>query len=184
MNFTLTAYSLMAVVAIGFLAYVVSIFNQLVMLRLNIDKAFHNIDVLLKQRADEIPQLVTIAKQAMQYEQQTLEKLTQLRSQFLKATKTEQKTQVSNEISQAIHGIFGVVENYPDLKTNENMLGLQKRISEIENAIADRMEFFNDSVTLYNIAINEFPNLILAKLILYKERSLLELEHQHHGIQF
>jgi LemA protein len=183
-TFTLTAYSLLALVAIGLLAYVISIFNQLVMLRLNIDKAFHNIDILLKQRTDEIPQLVIIVKQAMQYEQQTLEKLTQLRNQFFQTTKTEQKTQVSNEISQIIHGIFGVVESYPNLKTNENMLGLQKRISEIENAIADRMEFFNDSVTLYNIAINEFPNLILAKLLLYRDKSLLKLDHKNHGIQF
>lgn len=154
------------------------------MLRLNIDKAFHNIDVLLKQRADEIPQLVNIAKHAMNYEKQTLERLTQLRNQFLQANKTEQKTKISNEISQITHTIFGVVENYPNLKTNENMLALQARITEIENAIADRMEFFNDSVTLYNIAINEFPNLILAKLLAYKDRTLLKLEHAYHGTSF
>lgn len=183
MMLTAIAYTILAFIIIGLIIYVISIFNRLVMLRLNIDKCFHNIDILLKQRADEIPQLVSIAKQAMQYEQQTLEQLTELRSRFLQAKNTEQKIQITNIISQLTPAIFARVEAYPDLKTNANMLALQSRISEIENAISDRMEFFNDSVTLYNIAIHEFPNLILAKLLWYRDRSLLKLEHDYHGIK-
>lgn len=157
------------------------------MLRFNVDKAYGNIDVVLKQRADEIPNLVTVAKHFMEYEEEILARLTELRTFYNNSTDADKRTELANETSKALSSFFAVSENYPELKSNTNFLELQKRVSELENKIADRREFFNDSVNLYNIGIYEFPNIILAKMLGYKDKTLLEVtnaEKHYDGVQF
>src|SRR5690606_21964835 len=95
-------------------------YNRLVMLRFNTDKAFANIDVLLTQRADEVPELVKVVKESMKYEETVLERLTKLRTDFLTAENPEEKINLSNEISKIVKSIFAVSENYPELKANNN----------------------------------------------------------------
>lgn len=183
----LISYTIMGVLILGIAGTIISIYNRLVMLKFNVEKAFANIDVLLKQRADEIPNLINVVKESKHYEESVLTKLTSLRTQFLNSTKSDDKIKTSNEISSVVKSLFAVTENYPDLKANKNFLRLQTRASEIENAISDRREFFNESVNMYNIGIHEFPNLILAKLIAYNDKSLLiitEPEKKYDGIIF
>lgn len=169
------------------LSYFIGIYNKLVMLKNNIEKAFMNIDVILMQRAEEVPELVKVASKFMEHEKSMLMKLTQLRTDFLNAKTIDEKIENSAELSKVTKSLFAVSENYPQLSSNNNFVELQKRVSQMEDKIADRREFFNDSVNLYNIGIEEFPNVILAKLLGYQQRNLfivLPEEKAYNGIQF
>lgn len=182
-----TAIILLGLLGVAVISFLINLYNKLVMLKFNVEKAYGNIDVVLKQRADEIPNLVRVAKHFMNYEKEILTRLTELRSSYSNASDSEKKTALANETSKALTSFFAVSENYPELKSNNNFLELQKRISELENKIADRREFFNDSVNLYNIGIHEFPNVIFAKMFGYKDKTLLEVpnsEKQYDGVKF
>jgi len=172
---------------VGLISVIISAYNKLVMLRFNVDKAFANIDVLLKQRADEIPNLIKVVKEYQGYEAGTLEKLTELRTRFLNATNTNDKVELSNQMDKAMRSVFAVSENYPTLQAAQSFTELQNRVSGLENAIADRREFFNESINMYNIGITEFPAVLLSKLLGYKEKALLQIseqEKEYHGVQF
>lgn len=181
------SYTILGLLVIGLLSVIISAYNTLIMLKNNVNKSFFNIDVLLKQRADEIPDLIKVVKESMRYEEAMLTKLTQLRTDFLNSSNSEDRLALSSEMDKMVKSIFAVSENYPDLKANNNFVLLQQRVSGIEDAIADRREFYNESVNMYNIGIAEFPPLILAKLLGYQEKNLLvisESEKKYDGIQF
>lgn len=174
-------------IIIGIISYFIRIYNQLVMMRNNVDKTFSNIDVLLKQRANEIPNLVKVLKESMNYERSVLEELTTLRTNYLSSNNMNEKINLNNDIDKTIKSIFAISENYPTLKSNNDFILLQKRVSELENMITDRRELYNDSITIYNIGINEFPSVILAKIVGCHKLNLLEIseeEKTYHGIQF
>ena len=180
-------FVILALIILFIITSGVRIYNRLVMLNLNVDKSFANIDVLLKQRADEIPELIKIVKKYMEYEEGLMTKVTELRTKFLNATNNDNKIKTANELNKAFANILAVSENYPDLKANTSFVSLQGRVSELENHLADRRELYNDSVNLYNIGINEFPALLLAKPLGYSNKELLqisEIEKQYHGVQF
>ena len=162
-------------VVVGVAGAGVSIYNNLVRLRFNIDKSWANIDVLLKQRHDELPKLIDTCKGYLKYEQTLLERLTAARSAFMNAPTADKKVVAENEIGRLLKSVFAVAENYPDLKANQNFMQLQSRISSLENNIADRRELFNESVNLYNIKIHQFPDLFFAGMLGYQERHLLEI---------
>lgn len=165
----------------------IRIYNKLVALKNNYEKAFRNIDVILMQRAEEVPELVKIASKFMEHETAMLTNLTKLRTDFLNAKTVEEKIENANAFSQSMKNLFAVSENYPTLSSNSNFLELQRRVSQMEDKIADRREFFNDSVNLYNVGIQEFPNFILAKMIGYQTQGLFIVttdEKKYDGIQF
>lgn len=169
-----------------FFSYFIGIYNKLVMLKNNVEKAFMNIDVILMQRAGEIPELVKIASKFMEHETSLLTNLTKLRTDFLNAKSIDEKIENSVEFSKAMKSLFAVSENYPALLSNNNFLELQKRVSQLEDKIADRREFFNDSVNLYNIGIQEFPNVILAKVLAYQAKPLFIVspeQKEYNGVQ-
>ncbi|HUX11052.1 MAG TPA: LemA family protein, partial [Terriglobia bacterium] len=143
--------------AIAIVVYTVSIYNSLVRLKNDIDKAWANIDVLLKERHDELPKLIDTCKGYMQYEQKTFQLVTEARSAYQKATTVPEKAQADNMMTGALKSLFAVSENYPELKADNNFMQLQGRITELEERIADRREFFNDSVNTYNIRIQQIP---------------------------
>ena len=178
---------IIVLLVVGLISVIISAYNKLVMLRFNVEKAFATIDVLLKQRADEIPNLIKVVKEYQGYEAGTLEKLTELRTRSLSATNTNDKVELSNQMDKAMRSVFAVSENYPTLQAAQSFTELQNRVSGLENAIADRREFFNESINMYNIGITEFPPVILAKLLGYKEKTLLQIseqEKEYHGVQF
>ncbi|WP_306350398.1 LemA family protein [Flavobacterium sp. '19STA2R22 D10 B1'] len=175
------------ILVIVFFSFLIGIYNKIVALKFNIEKAFANIDVILKQRADEIPNLLTIVTKFMDHETDLLHKLTLLRTDFLNAKDINSKIESSNEMSKAIKSVFAVSESYPILQSNASFVELQKRVSVLEDKIADRREFFNDSVNLYNIGISEFPNTIFASLLGYKTQNMLIVtpeETKYEGIRF
>ena len=160
--------------SLGFLAagvillavfYGIVIFNGLVLLSNNIDKAWANIDVLLKKRLDLVPNLVEIVKGYTVYERGILEDLTRIRTSALQAREISEKAQGSETISASLKSVFAVAENYPDLRASANFLNLQKEISAIETQIALRREFYNDSVLLYNTKLETIPSRFVATLL-------------------
>ncbi len=164
--------------AVGVLIYVIILYNELVRLRNDNDRAWANIDVLLKQRHDEIPNLVETVKGYMQHEQQTLLAVTQARAASMNAASISQKAQADLKMTDALRGLFAVAENYPQLKANENFLKLQNRITELEERIADRREFFNDDVNTYNTRIGQIPEVFVASYMNLKPRAMFQVSEE------
>jgi LemA protein len=171
---TITGLAFLFFIA-GVLIYSVILYNGLVRLRNENDRAGANIDVLLKQRHDEIPNLVETVKGYMQHEQQTLLAVTQARSASMNASSVGQKAIADLQMASAVRGLFAVAENYPQLRANENFLELQNRISELEERIADRREFFNDDVATYNTRIGQIPDVFVASFMSLKPREMFKV---------
>jgi LemA protein len=162
----------------GTVVYAIILYNGLVRLRNENDRAWANIDVLLKQRHDEIPNLVETVKGYMQHEQQTLLAVTQARAASMNAASIGQKAVADLKMANALRRLFIVAENYPQLKANENFLKLQNRISEIEERIADRREFFNDDVNTYNTRIAQIPDVFIASFMELKPRAFFKVSEE------
>jgi len=161
--------------------YAIFTYNGLVSLKHNVSKAWSNIDVLLKQRHDELPKLVEVCKQYMQYEKDTLEKIIQARSAVSQARDRGDMGALGKAESQlrlGLGNLFALAENYPDLKANQSFQQLQGRISQLENSIADRREVYNDSVNLNNVRIEQFPDVIIARAFNFKAFELLEFSEE------
>jgi LemA protein len=173
MNGTLLIGILLVIGLVALIAYVVGVYNILVRLANNIDKAWSNIDVILKQRHDELPKLVEVCNSYMMHERETLESVTKARNAYSTGQNINDKAQAENQIVGALGKLFAVAEQYPDLKANQEFLAIQQRISGLESTIADRREFYNDSVNLYNIAIEQIPTLWVAQEVGYTARPLL-----------
>ena len=157
--------------------YVVRIYNGLVALQENVRKAWSNIDVLLTQRHDELPKLVATCKRYMQYEQETLERVMQARAAVSRAQSQQDVAAVGaaeEQLRAGLGRLFAVAEAYPALKADTTFAHLQRRISELEEAIADRRELYNDAVNLNNIRVQAFPDLIVARAFDFKQAELLE----------
>lgn len=172
---TILAFAILALIGIGAVLSLVPRYNSLVQLKNDIDKAFANIDVLLKQRHDELPKLIETCKGYMQYEQKTFQMIVEARNAYQSATTVAEKAQADNSLTGALKTLFAVAENYPNLKANNNFLQLQSRITDLEEKIADRREFYNDSVNTYNIRILQFPDLIVARMMNYQPHDLFKV---------
>ena len=146
----------------GAIGYLVMIYNGLIAVKNNVDKSWANIDVLLKQRHDELPNLLEVCKGYMKYEGSTLELVTKARTQYAQAQSVDQKVEASTAISGAVGRLLATADNYPDLKANNDFMHPQTRISELESQIADRREYYNDSVNVFNTRIQEMPDALLA----------------------
>ena len=167
------------IIIFGF--YFVNIYNNLVRIKHNVAQAWSNIDILLKQRHDELPKLVEVCKQYMAYEGTALEKIIAARSGVSNARESGDigaLGMAEGQLRLGLGSLFAVSEDYPELKANENFQHLQSRITGLEDAIADRREFYNDSVNINNVRIEQFPDLIIARFLNFKERQLLEFDEQ------
>src|SRR4029077_16267903 len=160
----------------GVIAYVITIFNGLVTLKKDIDKAGANIDIMLKQRHDELPTLLDVCKGYMDFEGDTFQKVPQARTLDQQAVSVDQKAQADQSMTSALRGFFAVAENYPELKANNNFMQLQKRITELESQIADRREFYNDSVNTFNIRIQQMPDTFVASFMNLQLRPMFKVE--------
>jgi LemA protein len=175
MNSTLLVGSLLVIGLIALIAYAIGVYNMLVRLSNNIDKAWSNIDVILKQRHDELPKLVEVCNSYMVHERETLEAVINARNAYGAGRNINEKAQAENQIAGALGHLFAVAEQYPDLKANQQFLGIQQRVSALESTIADRREFYNESVNVYNIAIEQIPAVWVAQQTGYRSRPLLTI---------
>ncbi|NMF90765.1 LemA family protein [Aromatoleum petrolei] len=173
--------SISAAVALGALViallYAIVAYNGLVRLKHNIAKAWANIDVLLKQRHDELPKLVEVCKQYKQFEQETLQRVTEARARVASARENQDVAALGKAegmLRMGLGQIFAVAEAYPELRANEHFMQLQTRITALENGIADRREWYNESVNLLNVRIEQFPDVFVARMFQFEPRPLLE----------
>lgn len=160
---------------LAILGYTFVIYNGLISLKENMKKSWANIDVLLKQRYDELPKLVSVCESYAEFEKSILDRLMEAREGYMRAGTVSQKAEASGQISSALGGLFALAENYPDLKSNNNFLQLQNRISHLEESLADRREFYNDSVNNYNIRIQQIPDLFVASFLKFDSEDLFQV---------
>jgi LemA protein len=134
------------------------LYNGLVQVKHNVDRAWADVDVLLKQRHDELPKLVKTCEGYMQHERAVFDKLSEARATLASARSVGERAVAEGQLGRALGGIMAVAESYPELKADQSFRQLQQRISELENQIADRREFYNDVVTLYNTRLESIPD--------------------------
>jgi LemA protein len=145
-------------------AYGVALYNALVGVKHQVDQAWSNIDVLLKQRHDELPKLIDVVKSYAGYERELLEKVTALRARTGSGGPDAQRLAAEHELSRGIGRLLATAEAYPDLKASASYLDLQRRISGLEEQIAHRREYYNAAVNLNNVRMEQFPDVLLVGL--------------------
>ncbi len=171
---SITVAFVLLLVVVGVVAYAVTIYNGLVQVKHNVDQAWANIDVLLKQRADELGKLIDSVKAYLGYERDLLTRLTTLRTQVARGGPDESRLAAEREIGTTMARVFAVAENYPELKSSANFLELQRRITGLEEQIAHRREFYNDAVNINNVRLEQFPGNLLAASAGLQRRPLFE----------
>jgi len=156
--------------------YFVAAYNGLVRLRNQVQNAWSQIDVQLKRRHDLIPNLVETAKGYMKHEQETLTRITEARNLARNAKSVGEASQAESQLSAALGQFFVVVENYPDLKANQNFLALQEELTSTENKISFARQFYNDQVMRYNTAIQTLPRNIVAAIGGFTPKEFFEIK--------
>jgi LemA protein len=155
---------------------IIGLYNKLVKLRNRSENAWHQIDVQLQKRADLVPNLVETVKGYAAHEKGVLEEVTKARSIYSQAGTMKEKAEATNMLTGALKTLFAVVENYPELKANQNFLLLQEELSGIESKIAYSRQFYNDVVLSFNNAQQVFPSSIIARWFGFKLREYFEIE--------
>lgn len=166
-------------IIIASIVYLIIIYNGLINLKHNIEQTWSNIDVLLKQRYDELPKLVSVCEGYMKHERAVLENVTKARAQLDNAASGGEVLDANSAITTALRSLFAVVENYPDLKADRGFRQLQSRVSQLEDQIADRRELYNSSVNLFNIRIEQFPDIFVANMMRLAPRQLWQIDPGH-----
>lgn len=169
---------LVLIVALAVL-YVIVIYNGFVAMKNGIERDWSNIDVMLKQRFDELPKLIKVCEGYMQHERETLEAVIKARSAVGNAGSEKQKLAAQNALTETLKSLFMVVERYPELKADKSFRQLQNRITELEDQIADRRELVNSAVTIYNTRLEQFPDVIVARLFNFSARELWKIDPAH-----
>ena len=164
------------VLIVFFVLMFVSMYNSLIKLRNQVKNAWSQIDVQLKRRHDLIPNLIETVKGYMTHERDTLENITKARSQAMNASGVADRAKAEGELSGAMSKFFLVVENYPDLKANQNFLALQEELTSTENKISFSRQSYNDQVLFYNNKIQMFPTNIMAGMFNFKEEQFFQVE--------
>lgn len=174
----MTPFGISVLAALALLIlYGIILYNRLVQLKHNVSMAWSNIDILLKQRHDELPKLVETCKQYMRYERDTLEAVMHARQAVAQAQQRRDVPALGaaeNQLRIGLGQLFAVAEAYPELRASDHFRHLSTRITGLENAIADRREFYNDSVNLNNVRIEQFPDMLLAGAFNFGPFRLLE----------
>ena len=174
LGLVLTLMFVLLLVVVAVVAYAATIYNSLVQVKNNVDQAWSNIDVLLKQRTDELGKLIDAVKGYLGYERDLLTRLTTLRTQVTRGGPDESRLAAEREIGAGMGRVFALAENYPELKSSANFLELQKRISGVEEQIAHRREFYNDAVNINNSRMEQVPERLLAGAAGLQRRPLFE----------
>ncbi len=182
------AIGVIAALVLIIIIWAIATFNKIVSLRTQCDDGFSTIDIYLKKRYDLIPNLVETVKGYAKHESETFKAVTEARSKLAGATTPEEKIEADKQFSQAIRNFNMVVENYPELKANVNFMDLQGQLKAIESELAQSRKYYNATVRVYNVKIQTFPSLIIAKIMKAKKRTMFvidnEEERQNVKVQF
>jgi LemA protein len=169
---------LFLLVATAIVVYGVILYNSLVQVKHNVDQATANIDVLLKQRRDELPKLVDAVRSYMVYERDLLDRLTKLRTQAASAATEDERLHAEGQLTAGVQRLLAVAENYPELKANQNFMQLQSRVSALEEQIAHRREFYNEAVNINNVRMEQAPDRLLSNMAGLQRRHLFQATEQ------
>jgi LemA protein len=161
--------------------FLVSMYNRLVALRNRIETAWSQIDVQLRRRYDLIPNLVNTVKGYAAHEKAIFERVADARNAAIGAKTVPDQAQAENQITQALRQLFAVVENYPDLKANQNFLALQEELTATEGRIAFARQFYNETVLTYNNAVQQFPSALIASTFKFTPREFFHIEEAAAG---
>jgi LemA protein len=172
MGLVIAALVILAIFGFWFM----SMYNRLIGLRNQLERAWANIDVILKQRYDEIPQLIQILEQTVQFEAGVIKSLVEARKHYGSAGTINDKIAASQEISTALKGVFAIGEAYPNLKSNDSFIQLQSRISNLESILSDRRELYNESVSIFNSRIEQFPDTLAAGFLNYRRQEMFKID--------
>ena len=172
----MTALIIVAVVLVLLIAFVIGAYNALIRLRNQVDNSWSQIDVQLKRRHDLIPNLVETTKGYMKHERGTFEAITNARSQAMGAKSVSEASKAEGALGEALSKFMLVVENYPDLKANQNFLAVQEELTSTENKISFARQSYNDQVLFFNNKIQMFPSNIVANVFNFGKRDFFELE--------
>ena len=170
------------IIAVLVVLFVILTYNGLVKARMQTRESWSQIDVQLKRRNDLIPNLIETVKGYGHYEQETLEKVTQLRAQVASASSPAQAMQASDALSRQVSGIFAVAENYPDLKANSNYIKLQEELTNTENKISYARQLYNSVVSNFNVKLQTFPSNLIASIFGFKEAEFLETPEEEKAV--
>lgn len=174
----MTILIIIAVIVVLLLIYVVSTYNSLVGLRNKVKDQWSQIDVVLKNRNDLIPNVVETVKGYAKHEKGTLEAVIEARSKAVSATTPEEEMKAAGEVTQALGKLFALAESYPELKANENFLDLQNKLNEVEEKIRFARQFYNDSVLTYKNRLEMFPSNIIANMFGFKSEAFFEANEE------
>lgn len=175
------AFVVGVVVVVGVVAalsgsFLISRYNSLVQVQENVDQAWANIEVTLKQRAEELPKLIDTATHFLKQEREILNEITEARTAVQDAEGPRAEAEADQQLRGALGSLFAVAEDYPELRSSEQFQQLQNRISDLEGQIADRRELYNESATIYNARIRQIPDLLFALALKLEPRELFEAE--------
>ena len=163
-------------VFVVFILVVIGIFNQLIVLRQNVKNGWSQIDVQLKRRHDLIPNLVETAKGYLVHEKNTLEAVVKARQQAVDASGLKSRQEAENYLTQTLRSLFAIVENYPNLKADGQMLKLQEELTSTENKIAFARQYYNDETARFNTAVQSFPNNVIAQIFNFTQSEFFEIQ--------
>ena len=169
---------ILVIIIVVIIVAVIGMYNGLIQSRNKVENAWSQIDVQLQRRFDLIPNLVEAVKGYMTHEQETLTKVTELRSSWANATTVAEKAELDNELTGALKTIMAVSENYPDLKASQNFSELQEELRNTENKISYARQFYNDSATMYNTKLQVVPTNIIASMFNFKEQELFKTDSE------
>ena len=169
-------FVVIVIAVIILIGWVIAKYNSLITLRNQVTNGWKQIDVQLKRRHDLIPNLVSSVKGQMQFEQETLEKVIQARNSAISAKGVADSAAKEDALSSALTKLFALVENYPTLKSNENVKQLQEELTSTENKISFARQFYNDIATKFNIAQQVFPANVIASMFNFKAAELFEIQ--------
>ena len=171
----MTIWIILGIVVVLIIA-VIGMYNSLVQSKIKVDNAWSQIDVQLQRRFDLIPNFVETVKGYMTHEKETFEKIASLRTSWANANSVSEKAELDNQLSTTLKTIMAVLENYPELKANQNFSELSEELRNTENKISFSRQFYNDTVTMYNTKLQVFPSNIIAGMFNFKARDLFKAE--------
>ena len=171
------AVSVGAVLAIVLIVFIIVItYNTVVALQRRCQRAWANIDVALKQRHDQLPNLVSAVRGVMAFEEQVLDEVTRARAAYQPDASIHDQAVVSEQTTTAVRSLFAVVEGYPDIKSHQNVMALQEEIERLETMIARRRELFNNQVWMYQVNVHSFPTVLLRPLFGWEDVEMFSAE--------
>jgi LemA protein len=173
---------LIVFLALAFFIISIQIYNALLGVNENVNKSWANIDVILKQRYDELPQLIKLCEQYVEFESDMIERIMSAREKMIQGRDVKEKAAGSNDLTAGIKGLLAVGEAYPELKASNSFLQIQVRLSQLEDTLADRREFYNDSVNIFNTRIQQIPDVFFAGRLGYTRKQMFQVKSEEKGL--